>query len=102
MRERRASFSRFLSVLLVLAFVLAGCSANRFLYNRADTFVRWAIDDYVDLASEQQKKLDADLDGLLDWHRRDELPLYRKFIVSSLDALEGGVTINEGNDFGSH
>jgi hypothetical protein len=95
MRERRASFSRFLSVLLVLAFVLAGCSANRFLYNRADTFVRWAIDDYVDLTSEQQKQFDSDLDGLLDWHRRDELPLYREFIVSSLDALEGGVTINE-------
>ena len=89
MREHRASFSRFLSALLVFAFVLAGCSANRFLYNRADTFVRWAIDDYVDLTSEQQRQFDADLDGLLDWHRRDELPLYREFIVSSLDALEG-------------
>tara|TARA_E500000178_G_scaffold354815_1_gene425210 strand:+ start:1133 stop:2017 length:885 start_codon:yes stop_codon:yes gene_type:complete len=95
MRERRASFSRFLSALLVFAFVLAGCSANRFLYNRADTFVRWTIDDYVDLTSEQQKQFDADLDGLLEWHRRDELPLYREFIVSSLDALEGGVTIDE-------
>ena len=81
--------------LLVVTLVLAGCSANRFLYNRADTFVRWAIDDYVDLTSEQQKQFDADLDGLLDWHRRDELPLYREFIVSSLDALEGGVTIDE-------
>ena len=95
MMERRASFSRLLAALLVFAFVLAGCSANRFLYNRADTFVRWAIDDYVDLTSEQQKQFDADLDGLLDWHRRDELPLYREFIVSSLDALEGGVTIDE-------
>ena len=95
MRERRASFSGLLAALLVFAFVLAGCSANRFLYNRADTFVRWAIDDYVDLTSEQQKQFDADLDGLLDWHRRDELPLYRAFIVSSLDALEGGVTIDE-------
>ena len=95
MPERRASFSRLLAALLVFAFVLAGCSANRFLYNRADTFVRWAIDDYVDLTSEQQRQFDADLDGFLDWHRRDELPNYRKFIVSSLDALEGGVTIDE-------
>jgi len=95
MRERRASFSRLLSALLVLAFVLAGCSANRFLYNRADTFVRWAINDYVDLTSEQQEQFDADLDELLNWHRRDELPLYREFIFSSLDALEGGVTIDE-------
>ena len=55
--ERRASCSRLLVALLVFAFVLAGCSANRFLYNRADTFVRWAIDDYVDLTSEQQSNL---------------------------------------------
>jgi len=57
--------------------------------------VRWAIDDYVDLTSEQQRQFDSDLDGLLNWHRHDELPLYREFIVSSLDALEGGVTIDE-------
>ena len=95
MLEGRASFSRLLSALLVFACVLAGCSANRFLYNRADTFVRWTIDDYVDLTSEQQKQFDADLGGLLDWHRRDELPLYREYILSSLDALEGGVTIDE-------
>ena len=95
MPKRQSSFSRFLSALLVFAFFLAGCSANRFLYNRADTFVRWAMDDYVDLTSEQQQQFDEDLDGLLDWHRRDELPLYREFIVSSLDALEGGVTIDE-------
>ena len=95
MPKRRASFSRFLSALLVLAFVLAGCSANRFLYNRADTFMRWVMDDYVDLTSEQQQQFDEDLDGLLDWHRREELPIYREFIVSSLDALEGGVTIDE-------
>ena len=95
MSDRRRSVLRLSTTLLVFSLVLAGCSANRFLYNRADTFVRWTIDDYVDLTSEQQKQFDADLDGLLDWHRRDELPLYREFILSSLDALEGGVTIDE-------
>ena len=94
MSPRTASL-RSIILLVMFALVLSGCSANRFLYNRADTFVRWAIDDYVDLTSEQQKQFDTDLDELLDWHRRDELPLYREFIVSSLDALEGGVTIDE-------
>jgi hypothetical protein len=95
MSDRRRSVLRLSTTLLVFSLVLAGCSANRFLYNRADTFVRWTIDDYVDLTSEQQKQFDANLDGLLHWHRSDELPLYREFIVSSLDALEGGVTIDE-------
>ena len=95
MPGHRGSFLRLLVTLLASTLVLAACSANRFLYNRADTFVRWAIDDYVDLTVEQQNQFDADLEGLLDWHRRDELPIYREFIVSSLDALEGGVTIDE-------
>ena len=89
------SRQRLLVLSLVCALALGGCSANRFLYNRADTFVRWAIDDYVDLTTEQQKQFDADLDVLLDWHRRDELPLYREFIESSLSALDDGVTIDE-------
>ena len=89
------SRQRLLVLSLVCALALGGCSANRFLYNRADTFVRWAIDDYVDLTTEQQKRFDADLDVLLDWHRRDELPLYREFIESSLSALDDGVTIDE-------
>lgn len=89
------SRKRLLVLSLVCALALGGCSANRFLYNRADTFVRWAIDDYVDLTTEQQTQFDADLDVLLDWHRRDELPLYRAFIESSLSALDDGVTIDE-------
>ena len=90
----RAGTVRLVAGLLVLA-LLAGCSANRFLYNRADTFVRWAVDDYVDLTSEQQQRFDDNLDVLLDWHRRAELPQYRDFIFLSIAALDDGVTIDE-------
>ena len=95
MPNSRSSFLRLVSVLLVSSVLMIGCSANRFLYNRADTFVRWVLDDYVDLTAEQQQPFDAGLEALLDWHRRDELPLYRDFIVSSVDALEDGVTLDE-------
>ncbi len=81
--------------MLLAATVLAGCSANRFIYNRADTFVRWVVDDYVDLNRDQQAVFDTDLQQLLDWHRRDELPQYRQFIVSSRYALGNGVTLQE-------
>lgn len=95
MLNSRSSVLRLVSVLLVSSVLMIGCSANRFLYNRADTFVRWVLDDYVDLTAEQQQPFDAGLEALLDWHRRDELPLYRDFIVSSVDALEDGVTLDE-------
>ena len=67
MPGHRGSFLRLLVTLLASTLVLAACSANRFLYNRADTFVRWAIDDYVDLTVEQQKQFDADLGGEFTW-----------------------------------
>ena len=90
----RVGTVRLVAGLLALA-LLAGCSANRFLYNRADTFVRWAVDDYVDFTSEQQQRFDDNLDVLLDWHRRAELPQYREFIFLSIAALDDGVTIDE-------
>ena len=90
----RVGTVRLVAGLLALA-LLVGCSANRFLYNRADTFVRWAVDDYVDFTSEQQQRFDDNLDVLLDWHRQAELPQYREFIFVSIAALDDGVTIDE-------
>ena len=84
-----------LFVMLLLVTTLVGCSANRLLYNRADTFIRWAANDYVALDREQQAAFDQRLDDFLAWHRSEELPRYREFIVTSLDTLEDGVTLEE-------
>ena len=81
-----------LTALLILT-LLSGCSANRFLYNRLDTFVNWWIDDYVALSVEQQEAFVAGLFSVLQWHRYDELPRYKTIIEESLIALEGGVTL---------
>ena len=84
-----------LFLMLLLVTTLVGCSANRLLYNRADTFIRWAADDYVVLDRKQQAAFDQRLDDFLAWHRSEELPRYREFIVTSLDTLEDGVTLEE-------
>ena len=86
---------RLLILTLLCTAILAGCSANRLLYNRADTFIRWAADDYVTLTREQQAAFDQRLDDFLAWHRSEELPRYREFILSSLAVLEDGVTLDE-------
>ena len=86
---------RLLVFSLVCTLILAGCSANRLLYNRADTFIRWAADDYVVLTRDQQAAFDSRLDGFLSWHRSEELPHYRDFIVNALATLEEGVTLKE-------
>ena len=86
---------RLLVLSLLCTLVLAGCSANRLLYNRADTFIRWAADDYVTLTRDQQAAFDSRLDEFLSWHRSEELPHYRDFIVNALATLEEGVTLEE-------
>ena len=86
---------RLLVLSLLCTLVLAGCSANRLLYNRADTFIRWAADDYVALTRDQQTAFDSRLDEFLSWHRSEELPHYRDFIVNALATLEEGVTLEE-------
>ena len=86
---------RLLVLSLLCTLVLAGCSANRLLYNRADTFIRWAADDYVALTRDQQAAFDSRLDEFLSWHRSEELPHYRDFIVNALATLEEGVTLEE-------
>lgn len=90
--NKMLSLRALLTALLILT-VLSGCSANRFLYNRLDTFVNWWIDDYVALSVEQQEAFDAGLFSVLQWHRYDELPRYKTIIEESLTALEGGVTL---------
>lgn len=84
-----------LTLVLLLMITLIGCSANRLLYNRADTFIRWAANDYVTLNGKQQEVFNQRLDDFLAWHRSDELPRYRDFIVSSLETLDDGVTLAE-------
>ena len=86
---------RLLVLSLLCTLILAGCSANRLLYNRADTFIRWAADDYVALTRDQQAAFDSRLDEFLSWHRSEELPHYRHFIVNALATLEEGVTLEE-------
>jgi hypothetical protein len=66
MRRGKMSTLRLIALMLCLATVLMGCSANRFIYNRADTFVRWVVDDYVDLNRDQQAAFDTQLQQFLD------------------------------------
>ena len=78
----------------MLALTLSGCSATQLIYNRVDILVRWYLDDYVSLDSEQQERFDARLETLLDWHRREELPAYVMLLDDALIILDDGVPLD--------
>ncbi len=73
-------------LLLAAALALAGCTRIAYMnaalaYRNAQSLLAWTVDDYVDLAREQRAWLDARLADNLAWHRANELPRYRRFLL---------------------
>ena len=62
--------------LFVAALFLQSCSAIRLGYGNADSLTRWWIDQYLDLAPEQDALSRERLARLTAWHRKTQLPDY--------------------------
>ena len=59
---------------LALALGLAGCSTIKLAYNNLPELAYWWLDGYLDFESSQTARVRDELDRLLAWHRRSELP----------------------------
>lgn len=81
---------RLLGAFLLL---LTACSGTTFVYNRLDIILPWYLDRYVDLDRSQSQVFDAQLEGLLEWHRREELPRYVEFLNTIDEDLKADLTV---------
>lgn len=65
-------------VLLLAASILLlpACSAVRLGYGNVDSLARWWVDQYLDLAPEQDALVRERLSRLHAWHRKSQLPDY--------------------------
>lgn len=61
---------------LVAGLLLHGCSAVRLGYGNADSLARWWVDQYLDMAPEQDALARDRLSQLHAWHRKTQLPDY--------------------------
>ena len=62
---------------LLLVLLTSGCSmGNRLAYDNLDTLFALELDDYVELDTAQEARLDAVFQPLWHWHRSSELPAY--------------------------
>jgi hypothetical protein len=80
-----------LLLLLVAASLLGGCSAIRFAYDNADTYVRWRAMSYLDLHGEAVDDLDDRIQRLLAWHRASALPQYASLAEEAAQRLRRGL-----------
>ncbi len=73
---------------LLLALALAGCSANRIVYNQAPTVMYYWLDAYFDFDGPQSFAFKASLKELQAWHRKEELPQLAE-VLKNLQPVAG-------------
>lgn len=71
---------RIIVALLLVAGVLAGCSAVRFGYNQGPELVFWWLDGYADFDDAQARQVRGRLADWFAWHRRTQLPDYANLL----------------------
>lgn len=81
-----------LAAALVLALIVCGCT-SRFVYDNADWWLNWYIDDYIQFNRGQQHSVDRYLDQQMLWHRRNQLPLYDAFLQQIKQDCAGELTV---------
>lgn len=91
-RINPALFLRNVLMLCLGLACLAGCSTLRVGYDNADTVAVWWLDRYLDLTPAQKNALRQPAGKLLEWHRREQLPLYIPFLKQVQTQLQGNVT----------
>ena len=70
---RCAKFARIIGA-LVLGAALAACSTVGLVYNNLPEISYWWLDGYVDFDGAQAPRVRGELQQLLAWHRRNEVP----------------------------
>ena len=85
--------SQLLKATLVACLLASasGCSI-KMLYNNADRFARWAVNDYIQMDEAQEAYFTAEVDAIHYWHRTTELPLYADYLDSLPSRLDQEVS----------
>jgi len=63
-----------ITLLVFLSSLLCSCSSVRLAYNQTDFLLKWWIDDYIDLSSDQVELYDQAISSIIKKHRLEELP----------------------------
>ena len=55
----------------------------------------WQLDNYFDLTNQQEEWIEERMKMHLDWHRKEELPRYRDFLIEVQSRAGDGLTMIE-------
>lgn len=78
------------SITLLVVISVAGCSMVATGYNNADWYLRYKINNYTSFNTAQKEKIQREVGLFMNWHRRDMLPEYIKFLKKIDQTLQSG------------
>lgn len=91
-----------LLLLAAAALLLGACSFTRLAYtnaalayDNAAPMLTWAVDEYVDLSTQQKEWVRDRLGRAMDWHRESELPQYRALFERLLRKADGPIPVSD-------
>ena len=79
-------------ITLLLVLLSSSACSTKFIYNNMDRYVRWQVNDYLDLDQEQRAYFKQQLAELIAWHRTNHLPLYSDYIRGLVVQYADGVS----------
>jgi len=91
--------------LALAAVLLAGCASSMLTrltysnaalaYNNLTPMLTWTVDGYLDLKDPQEDWVRARLAGMVEWHRKEELPGLRIYLKNALAKSAAPFTADE-------
>jgi len=80
------------TLVLMLAWLAAGCTALRLAYDHADTWVLYRANSYLDLGAKDSEELEERIDEFFAWHRRNALPQYARMSDDAAKRVARGLS----------
>jgi hypothetical protein len=77
---------------LAAAWLLGGCSALRFAYESADSYLLYRAKGYLDLDEKGSDELEQRIDQFFAWHRRNALPQYARISEEAAKRVTKGLS----------
>lgn len=85
---------RKLGLIIICLSLINGC-AVKLVYNQLDWLIPWYLSDYMELTNDQEAFFEARLARYLEWHRKDQLPMYADFLNRVADNIEAGLSLEQ-------
>jgi len=87
--------SKLILLVALLLLSLSGCGIVSVGYNYADVYLRYTINSYATFSDVQKQAIRKEVDGFMQWHRREMLPAYVAFLKELRQVAQSGAVLKQ-------